>query len=140
MTSAAGARFVPCRTKVAGPVPRGRRGRASKRRSACHEPGSSALPRLPRLFDLVNNRPFSKFTLATLITIIISVLGISAKLMAAFLRMMKEEVEDITEWKTREACTFETSIQRNVLIACTGCLNVYFRVCSKQFFGMSLAL
>lgn len=75
-----------------------------------------------------------------MITIIISVLGIGAKLMAAFLRMMKEEVEDIAERRTREDCTFETSIQRDVLIGCTGCLNVYFRVCSKQFFGISLAL
>lgn len=56
-----------------------------------------------------------------MITIIISVLGIGAKLMAAFLRMMKEEVEDITERRTRDACTFETSIQRDVLIGCTGC-------------------
>lgn len=41
----------------------------------------------------MTNGPFSKFSLAASTTIIISVYGICAKLMAAFLRLMKGEVE-----------------------------------------------
>lgn len=44
------------------------------------------------------NRPFQKFSLAALVTIIMSVYGTCAILVAAFLTVMKKELEDSTKW------------------------------------------
>lgn len=60
--------------------------------------------------------------------------------MAAFLRLMKEEVEDATERRILyEARTFNMPVQRNMLIRYDSCVSVYFGVWSIQSLCTSLA-
>lgn len=76
-----------------------------------------------------NNRYFSKFSMATLITSIISVYGTCAKvIMAAYSWLMKDSSEDAPKRKIWQVFTFEMLAQHDAHVGYNAGASVYFEV------------